>query len=138
LKKRENSTDESAQISREYDVALIGIDSEATLGVKDTNNVPFDIWIGDSGASCHVTQNDIGMFDTVASEKHIIVGGGSKLPILKTGKLKVAFEGRDGIYQEIVLQDVNYVPDMGMSLFSFNRAIDSGADLFSENKTMVI
>jgi hypothetical protein len=27
---------------------------------------------------------------------------------------------------------------MGMNLFSFNRAIDSGADLFSQNKTMAI
>jgi hypothetical protein len=108
------------------------------LAVKDSSNVPPNIWIGDSGASCHVTQSDVRMFDSVTSNKHIIVGGGTKLPVLKTGKVKVAFEGRDGMYQNVVLQEVNYVPDMGMNLFSFNRALDSGADLFSDNKTMVI
>jgi hypothetical protein len=114
------------------------MESETVLSSHDSYNIPDNLWIADSGASCHVAYNDIGMFDTVYSNSHIIVGGGTKLPIVKKGKLRISFEGRDGKFREVVLHDVNHVPDMGMYLFSFNRVIDSGGSLFSEGKAMII
>ena len=59
---------------RDFDVALIG---------KEAKDVPDNLWIVDSGVSCHVICKDIGMFDTAYSSSHIVVGGGIKLPIVK-------------------------------------------------------
>jgi hypothetical protein len=86
-KKKNEVQNEVAQVSREYDVALVRIESETVLTSHGSNNIPDNLWIADSGASCHVAYNDIGMFDTAYSNSHIIVGGGTKLPIVKKGKL---------------------------------------------------
>ena len=91
-----------------------------------------------TGARCHAICKELGMFDTEYSSSHIVVEGGVKFLILKKGNLRISFEGKDGIFREVVLQDVSYIPEMGMNLFSFNKAIDSGGKLLSEGKTMII
>ena len=43
-------------------------------------------WIGDSGASCHITNNDTGLYDITDINKSI-QGSSSIMPVMKKGKL---------------------------------------------------
>jgi hypothetical protein len=61
-----------------------------------------------------------------------------KLSIMKKGKACISLKGRDVIFREVVLHDVNYVPKMGMNLFSMSRALDLRASMFWEGKGLVI
>jgi hypothetical protein len=139
-KKQKETTNEVAQVTRDYEIALVGVEkvNEAAFANKGSDEIPENLWIADSGASCHVAYKDIGMFDTAYSNSYIVVGGGTKLPIVKKGKARISFEGRDGKFREVILHDVSLVPKMGMNLFSMNRALDSGASMFSEGKALVI
>jgi hypothetical protein len=137
-KRTNGQTNESAQVVREHDVALIGLDTGIVLSSEKTEDIPNHLWIADSGASFHVARNDICMFDTTYSNNFIVVGGGTRLPILKTGKLRISFKRRDGKFREAVLQDVNHVPEMKMTLFSFNKGIYAGGRLFSDGRKMII
>jgi hypothetical protein len=127
LNKRSNGEpNESAQVVSKHDVALIGLDTGIILSNEKTEDIPNHLWIADSGASYHVACNDICMFDTTYSNNFIVVGGGSRLPILKYDKLRISFKGRDGKFREVVPQDVNHVPEMKMTIFSFNKGIYAG------------
>ena len=43
-------------------------------------------WIGDSGASCHITNNESGMYDAIDIDESI-QGSSSIMPAMKKGKL---------------------------------------------------
>ena len=45
-------------------------------------------WIGDSGASCHITNNDTGLYDIIDFDEST-QGSSSIMPATKTGKLQV-------------------------------------------------
>ena len=49
-----------------------------------TNNT----WIGDSGPSCHITNDDIGLFDVINIDK-LIQGSSRNMQAVKKGKLCV-------------------------------------------------
>ena len=46
-----------------------------------------NIWIGDSGASCHYCNSDQGMFDIQEVSESITVGNGKTMEAIKIGKL---------------------------------------------------
>jgi hypothetical protein len=73
-------------VSRENDVALVG---------KERNRMDPNLWIGNSGATSHITCMDVGMFDSVPSNQGITVGDGRELKSEKTGKKRVTFEGNE-------------------------------------------
>ena len=45
-----------------------------------------NIWIGDSGASCHITNKDTGIYDIINIDE-LIQGSSSIMPATKKGKL---------------------------------------------------
>ena len=79
-----------------------------------------DVWIGDSGATAHMTRNAHMMYDTRPPSPHrsrIIMGGGSIKKVHFVGKLNLVFHTRTD--HPVTLHDVSVVPDLGFSLFSF-------------------
>jgi hypothetical protein len=61
-------------VTRDYDVALVGIEHEAAFANLGSDEIPENLWIADSGASCHVAYKHIGMFDTAYSNSYLMVG----------------------------------------------------------------
>ena len=79
-----------------------------------------DVWIGDSGATTHMTRNADLMYDTRPPSPHrsrIILGDGSILKIHFVGKLDSIFHSRTD--HPVTLHDVSFVPDLGFNLFYF-------------------
>jgi hypothetical protein len=68
---------------------------EVLMAAKQSDNKGH-LWIGDSGASSHMTNSDEGLYDIEESNQVIIVGNGEKLKALKTGKLKMKTSDLNG------------------------------------------
>jgi hypothetical protein len=88
------------------------LDKGNVLSSQETEVNPNHLWISDSRASFHVAYNDIEMFDIAYSKIFLVVGGGTRIPILNAGILRDSFKGTDGKCREFVLQDENHVPEM--------------------------
>ena len=86
------------------------------VGVDQVN----DVWIGDNGATTHMTRNADLIYDTRPPSPHrsrIILGDGSIRNVQFVGKLDLVFHSRTD--HPITLRDVTFVSDLGFNLFSF-------------------
>ena len=97
----------------------------STIGAK-ARRIDETIWLADTGASCHMTNNDEGMFDCKNISTPIRVGSGKTLMAIKIGKLKRTVVSKNGSSQVIVLQEVKYVPELWVNLFSVGQALKKG------------
>ena len=80
-----------------------------------------DVWIGDSGATTHMTRNADLMYDTKppsSQRSRIILGDGSIKTVQFVGNIDFVFHSRTD-YQ-VTLHNVSFVPDLGFNLFSFH------------------
>ena len=87
------------------------------VGVDQVN----DVWIGDSGATAHMTRNADMMYDTKPPSPHrsrIILGDGSIRKVQFVRKLNLVFHSRTDY--PVTFHDVYFVPDLGFNLFSFH------------------
>ena len=79
------------------------------------------MWIGDSGATTHMTRSAELMYDTKPPSPHrsrIILGDGSIRKVQFVGKLDLVFHSRTDYL--VTFHDVSFVPDLGFNLFSFH------------------
>jgi glutaredoxin len=56
------------------------------IGIRQVPN----IWIGDSGASCHITCTDAGMYDCRRINSAVKIGNGKLLRVTKIGKKRMS------------------------------------------------
>ena len=97
-----------------------------------------DVWIADSGATSHMVCEDLNMFDCKISNQHVIVGDGRSLKVNKTGKLKVSFHNNQGDKSEVLLEEVKYIPELKVNLFSIPVALKKGAKVKSQGTTLIL
>jgi hypothetical protein len=81
---------------------------------------------------------EVGMFDIKSSSQKITVGDGRHLRVEKTGKLRICFKGREKETTEVLLENVKFVPEMKVNLFSLTVALEKGASLYSEGTSVVL
>ena len=87
------------------------------VGVDQVN----DVWVGDRGATTHMTRNADMMSDIKPPCPHrsrIILGDGSIRKVQFVGKLDLVFHSRTD--HPVTLHDVSFVLDLGFNLFSFH------------------
>jgi hypothetical protein len=98
-----------------------------------------NIYIGDSGASCHMVHSDEGMYDVKPIKEKITIGNGQYIEALKSGKKRGMIKLDDGTILNVVLNNVKYVPKLSpYILFSITQAISSGWMLGNEGKTILL
>ena len=91
------------------------------VGVDQVN----DVWIGDSGATTHMTRNADMTYDTSSPSPYrsrIILGDGSIRKVQFVEKLDLVFHSRTN--HPVTLHGVSFVPDIGFNLFSFHVVQD--------------
>jgi hypothetical protein len=76
------------------------------------------LWLGDSGASCHVTNDIAGMFDYSCIHSYLKIGNGKYMYSSTIGKKKVTIVQANGSTLDSILCDCMYVPDICINLFS--------------------
>ena len=90
---------------------------------SQSHNSRSDFWIGDSGASCHMTNGASKMYCMRTphfDQKEVITSDGTRLKVEYIGNIDVIFHGRSD--EPIIMIDVSYVPDFKFNLFSFHKA----------------
>lgn len=97
--------------------------TDAPLKKRKLNNQIPHLWIGDSGASCHMTCSDEGMFDCRQIQSSVKIGNGKTLSATKIGKKRMTVVQKDGTTTDVVLTDCKYVPELFTNLFSITNAL---------------
>jgi hypothetical protein len=92
--------------------------------IKEFEN---DIWIGDSGASFHYCNDDKFLYDYTMTSKETTVGNGNVMLAKKMGKLRCEILQKNGEKLIVTLQDIKYVPDLWVNLFTFGKALKNGS-----------
>ena len=107
-------------------IAAMENDKCAFNGEIEHDKLTNDIWIRDTGASCHMRSSLKGMYNMVAGSGGIKVRSGKILKNVKVGKFKGKIVQKDGSTKVIVLNKVHFVPDMYCNLFSITAEMDKG------------
>lgn len=85
-------------------------------------------WIGDSGASHHITNSLLGMSNIrkLCESEKVQVGDGGYEEITLVGNVTGKVRDTECIEITITLKDVSYVPNFVVKLFSITRALANG------------
>ena len=97
--------------------------------VKTSDKLMTEVWVGDTGASCHMRSSLAGMFDLEPGTGGIKVGSGKVLKIIKVGKFRGEVKQKNGSTKILILDNVHFVPDLYCNLFSITSAMDDGYGL---------
>ena len=83
------------------------------------------IFIGDSAATSHMTNNKTGVSDHTLIRGSVMIGNGESITCTHKGKLDVIYMHRDGSTAR-EMWEVNIVPQLNHDLFSFTKAMKEG------------
>jgi hypothetical protein len=92
------------------DVILVAAPKE--LGLATSHKISDTIFIGDSGATCHMRYSSSGMFDLVTCQTAATVGNNETMYSQAKGSFKGTVFNTDGTSFPLILTDVLYVPDL--------------------------
>ena len=96
------------------------MEMEMALGnPNEVEAVDTDLWLGDTGASCHMTNSLEGMMNRVKVDSGIVFGNGQRLMAEYIGDKRGLVVQKDGTKAPILMRNVN--------LFSITAALGKGA-----------
>jgi gag-polypeptide of LTR copia-type/Zinc knuckle len=121
-----NRKKERAYVSTESGIVLMG-------GTEDLENK--NLWICDTGASCHMTGSSEGLSNIKNIDQKVILGDGRDLEAERIGDLRLKISNNDSY---VVLKDVKVVPDLKVNLFSVSCALNSGASMKLKGEGIII
>ena len=84
-----------------------------------------DIFIGDSAATSHMTNNKTGVYDLKPIRGSVMIGNGESISCTHKGKLDVICKHKDGSTAKHTWE-VKIVPQLNHDLFSFTKAMKEG------------
>jgi hypothetical protein len=96
-KKRKNVA--LVTLDEEIEEIVVGDVASFANNNKNNNKTMYyseNIYIGDSGASCHMVHSDEGMYDVKQIKEKITIGNGQYIEALKIGKKKGMIKLNDG------------------------------------------
>eukprot|EP00984_Skeletonema_dohrnii_P022875 scaffold11976_cov67-Skeletonema_dohrnii-CCMP3373.AAC.1 len=86
-------------------------------------------WFGDTGASCHITNDDSGMYEVESIDEPIAGIGRDCIRATKKGKKLCQIEHSDGTIVEKVLSPCKFAAEASDNLLSITAELSNGADL---------
>ena len=96
------------------------------------------IWIGDTGATCHMTFSKEGLTNLKPISSCVIFGNGERLKATHIGDLKGTVIQKDGTETPIFMTKVKYVPQLTYNLFSITAALEHGCEMHGSNRQIKI
>ena len=106
---------ENPRKNDENDQALVS--NEMTL-----SRIGDDIFIGDSAATSHMTNNKTGVYNLTPIRHSVMIGNGESISCAHKGKLDVICKHKDGSTARHTWE-VKIVPQLNHDLFSFTKAM---------------
>ena len=125
------------------DVTVPGSYLHSVFVVQSGSNED-DVWIADSGASCHMTHDRTRIYNVrppLPGREIITIGDRRRIKVEYIGNMDVTFRGKSD--QRITLIDLAYVPGLGFNLYSLHTVRSthlvesdaSGTHIIEENLT---
>jgi hypothetical protein len=112
------------QVLNSNDVAFTSFETK--------NNLSSDVWILDSGASCHYCHSMEGLTDFKDINESIKIGNGGVMRACKIGNLSCEVTKLDGRKFVVSLKNVKFVPEICSNLFNLNKALMNGFTLAND------
>ena len=116
-KKKNNDESEMICMGIEENYQQMEILNEKEISDKN-------IWIIDSGATQHMTNNFACLYDVFDVETHVTMGNNSLETINKEGKVKLLIDDT-----RIILKNVCFVPNLNYNIFSMTVAMNKGFEV---------
>lgn len=131
------------------DLPMATVDDGAFTTIDDCINVNMNtknnhsnnlkgIWLGDSGASCHMTCDEDGMYDCREIKSPIKIGDGRTLYATKIGKKKLMVIQKDGTTLDVVLDECKFVPGLWINLFSITKALGNKWNISNKGQCLIL
>jgi hypothetical protein len=117
---------------------LTVIESCQAIALISSHNAHIDLWIADTGASCHMTCDDNGMFNCKDINENIKVGDGNFIKATKMGSKRVSVRQPDGVVKVFTINSCKYVPILWINLFSITSTLHQGWNLSNKGIIMSI
>ena len=89
------------------------------------SNLGNDIFIGDSAAASHMTNNKTGVYELTPIIGSVMIGNGDSISCTHKWKLDIICKHRDGSMAR-EMWEVKIVPHLNHDLFSFTKAMKEG------------
>ena len=89
------------------------------------SSIGSDIFIGDSAATSHMTNNRTGVYDLTPIRGSVVIGNGESISCTHKGKLDVICKHKDGSTAKQTWE-VKIVPQLNHDLFSCTKAMKEG------------
>jgi hypothetical protein len=102
-------------------VALAGIDVGLSANDSSRSQRHKNLWLADSGASCHLTFDETVMFDCQEIKSQIKFGNSQTMTATKLGNKRVNIVNSDGTVMEFVLEECKLIPRSVGKPFQFNQ-----------------
>ena len=103
----------------------VGLMSEMCFS-DSTRLLDRNMWIADSGATTHMT-GDRGLLINIRdadAESKVCFGNGDQEEVMEVGDLRGVFLNKLEKKQQVLLQDVSFVPNLTCNLFSATKALN--------------
>ena len=97
-----------------------------------------NLWIGDTGASCHMTNSLSGMYNIRSIESSVQVGTGRTIDCRQVGDKRVTVRQKDGTETSVVLQNVKYLPNFFTNLLSITTLLQNGWNISNDGVIITI
>ena len=121
------------------DTSDVGLGVIEDIALVEGSSKRKNIFIADSGASCHMTGSLEGLTDIQEINEKITVGNGEVIKATKIGTLNGFVRSDDGTMRRVKLFDCKYVPALApFNLFSITHALSSGCDLGNDGEKIFI
>ena len=124
-------------IAHERNKISTTVSDEIVFGAKEVD-FSGNTWIGDSGASCHMTNDDTGMFGTTEIDEIITIGNGKPMRAKKVGSVKFELVQKDGSKRQFVMSNVKFVPELTCKLFSITAALDKSFQIKNKGRIIIL
>lgn len=108
-------------------VLLLNLEGKNDL--KDHGKITRMTWLGDTGASCHLTNSNEGTFDVEVIKSPVKIGSSKTMTATKLKKKQMTVIQKDGSTQDFMLTDVNFVRELWVNLFSIGKALQNGFNI---------
>ena len=107
---------------------------EPAEDIKDTAFMTYkdesgQMWIGDTGATCHMTNSRNGLTNLEPISSSVIFGNGERLKATHIGDMRGIVKQKDGTQKPICLTKVKFVPKLTCNLFSITSALKHGCEM---------
>ena len=89
------------------------------------SNIGNDIFIGDSAATSHMTNNKTGVYELTPIRGSVMIGYGESISCTHKGKLDDICKHKGGS-MGTEMWEVKIVPQLNHDLFSFTKAMKEG------------